>query len=414
MPRWPPHFVLLINNNYWENTTVLVSGGREMGLLIRFLPIVDTRLGCGYFSSRMPDAQILLRLLRKPPASALNRITGYVRSRKLVGSTSRSSLRSTTIVPPIYASWGPEGYEQLFRGDSDYFTALPRAVVRVTGSSGSWDFTTDQDGIYLTPDLPAGGYTVQLLNPPPNQLSHFERVGRYGRNSEGFWTQDLYTQWAGTMSGSVRDVGGANANAFVQLLNADGTSAITTETTDGPFQLANLPIGRYVLVLNPSGPSEYSPYPSVYYPAAPHLEQAKVLEITAKEQHLENLNFCVKPLVERTLQLRLLWPNGQPIDGASFCGRTSRKATGERTSPNAARRIQTGLDASPYSATHQSGCTLIDPSMNTKRVRLGTLGLSSLILPSSPRHWISPSRLPIRHTELDFRHMESVAPASAL
>lgn len=326
LPAWFPHFVLLINNTYWENTTVLVSGGREQGILTRFLPIVDTRLGCGYFSYRMPDAQIYLRLLRKPPASAMNRITGYVRSRRPVGSASGSSGQSTTIVPHMYSAWPIGAYKELFRGDSVRYVAMPGAIVRVTGSSGSWDFMTDQDGIYLTSDLPAGGYTVQLLNPPPNQVSHFERVGRYGMSGKGFWTLNLSTQWAGTIEGNVRDVSGKPGFAFLELQNADGASvgsemAYEAKTNDdGTFLFAGLPMGgRYLLRMNPYGPQEYSPYAPLYYPSAERREEGEVLEINEKERHVQNLNFKVTPLVERTLRIRVAWPNGGQIGEEFFC-----------------------------------------------------------------------------------------------
>jgi hypothetical protein len=324
LPPWAPHFVLIINDTFWENTTVLVSGGREKGILTRFLPIVSTR-GCGYFSYRMLDAQIYLRLLRKPPASALNRITGYVLSRKSIDSTPQRSQQNTTLIPHDWVPWAKEVYEERFRGNSDKYTPLPGAVVKVTGSSGSWDFVTDRDGIYLTSDLPAGGYTVQILNPPPNQVNHFERVGRYGVSAKGFWTLNLITEWAGTISGNVRDVGGTNANAVMRLRNVDGTPISrdlqhSIQTNNGAFQFGGLPTGgRYLLQLNPYGPSEYSPYPPVYYPAAARREEAKVLEITGTEQHLKNLNFTVKPLVKRTVRVRVIWPNGQPIDDAIFC-----------------------------------------------------------------------------------------------
>jgi hypothetical protein len=326
LPVWFPHFVLLVNGTYWENTTVLVSGGRAKGILARFLPIVSIR-GCGYFSYRMPDAQILLRLLRKPPVSELNCITGYVRSRKPVGGASRSSGKSATVIPPGYSGWPTKAYESLFRGDSDRYTALPGAVVRVTSASGSWDFTTDQDGIYLTSDLPAGAYSVQVLNPPPNQVSPFERVGsRYGARRLGFWTQNLYTQWAGSIEGCVTDRSGKPGFAFLELQNADGTpisSEIMHEgqtSSDGTFRLSGLPMGgRYVLRLNPYGPQEAWPYASLYYPSGTLREQAKVLEIKENQHHVRDLNFRVKPLVERTLPIRVEWPNGRPINDGFFC-----------------------------------------------------------------------------------------------
>ena len=326
LPAWPLHFVLLINNTYWESTTVLVSGGRENGILTRFLPIVDTRLGCGYFSYRMPDARIYLRLLRKPPASALNRITGYVRSHKPVNGAPRPLPRSTTIIPPIYSHWPMAAYEETFRGDSERYIPLAGAIVKVTGSSGSWNFTTDQDGIYVTSDLPAGGYMVRVLNPPANQVSRAERVGRYGVSRTGFWGLNLSTEWAGTIEGNIGDTSGKPGFAYLELRNADESSLgsdMPQESQtygDGVFRFERLPIGgRYILRMNPHGPRGDSPYAPLYYPSASHREEAQVLEINEKEPHIQNLHFVVKPLPERALPIRIAWPDGRSADDSFFC-----------------------------------------------------------------------------------------------
>jgi hypothetical protein len=148
----------------------------------------------------------------------------------------------------------------------------------------------------------------------------------YGVSRMEFSGLNLYTEWAGTIEGNVRAVNETPGFAFLELQNADGTpvsAEIQHEvqtSNDGAFRFERLPTGgRYILRMNPYGPKEYSPYASLYYPSASRREEAAVLEINEKEQHLQNLNFKVKPLVERTLPIRVAWPKGGPIDDAFFC-----------------------------------------------------------------------------------------------
>ena len=82
--------------------------------------------------------------------------------------------------------------------------------------------------------------------------------------------------------------------------------------------------GRYLLRMNSYGPQEYSPYAPLYYPSASRREEGEVLEISEKEQHIQNLNFKVKPLVERMLRIRVAWPNGGQMARNSSASFTSR------------------------------------------------------------------------------------------
>jgi hypothetical protein len=317
LPPWYPRFVLLINGTFWENKTFLINGRREKGILTRLLPIVDVS-GCDYFAEQMPDAEIYVRLFRNPPANAQNRITGYVwRLKPMVSSTSRSDVVN-------YVGGPRQVYWDRFHRSGRH-APFQGAIVNITGSSGSWNFTTDKDGIYVSSDLPAGGYLVRLSNPPANQVSQPERTGRYRVDQTGFARVDLYTYWAGTIEGRINDVTGTPEDAWLDLLCADNDPSrhrVQNEmqaNPDGSFQFGGLPIGRYILLLNPYGPKEKAPYPSLYFPSALEREHAEVLEITEKEQHLRDRNFVVKPLAHRTLDVRVTWPDGRASDDALLC-----------------------------------------------------------------------------------------------
>src|SRR5258708_27440402 len=98
-------------------------------------------------------------------------------------------------------------------------------------------------------------------------------------NRAGLARVDLYTHWAGTVEGQVKDVAGPPADAFVFLQHADDATARELQETrtnsDGFFHFRGLPIGRYTLGLNPYGPYEGSPFPSLYYPSALEREHAE-------------------------------------------------------------------------------------------------------------------------------------------
>lgn len=297
MPHWTS-LVLLTNDVYWEGETYFVDGHRFAGSLTQFLPIVGD-IACRR-TKLAQNAIVDLRLLRKPPPTGSLRIIGSVRGpEKLVFGWTR---------PP-----------------KPNFVAGAR--ISVTGPAGSSIVETDSTGVYELNDLPVGDYTLRLLT-PENQLVgffdndgstatlHLDRSGIVEKNFELFWN--------GRIEGQVKDDAGKPAHAWVELLSADGSQIpgnvnfFQMAAKDGSYQFRKIPPGRYMVVVNPSGPYDEWPYDLQYYPAGVRKNQARVFEL-ASGQRVEEVNFRVPLLRERDTDVRVKWANGTAAAGAHVC-----------------------------------------------------------------------------------------------
>jgi len=293
LPPLTPHLVFIENQLSWEGETYFVSGFREYGLLTHHLPIVDAQR-CGWsFSLPVAHAKIFLRLLRYPPPADQYRIMGYVRAQnppeneRRVDPTKRTELdRYTSVL---------NGLQRVMH--------LPNARVRVTGSTWNSVVTTDEDSIYDIVRLPPDNYTLRVLDPPPNQVALDRLVRKEEMLGMVRLRLDLLTVWDGSIEGTIKDVSGSPARAFIALQNPDGTRVapeipgFAVAGPDGHFGFKELPVGgRYIVVVNPAGPTKDSPYASIYYQAPADRQHARVIEITAKDQHIRNLDFTLRPL----------------------------------------------------------------------------------------------------------------------
>lgn len=93
---------------------------------------------------------------------------------------------------------------------------------------------------------------------------------------------------------------GGHARASMELRNPDGTEVgpeVSIFVTFGCSQ----PVSEFSISL-------------LYYPSAVRGEAARVLEIKAGERHIKNIDFMVRELAERTLQVRARWADGRPVD----------------------------------------------------------------------------------------------------
>ena len=288
LPSMAPHFVFLTDGLFWEGETYFIDGRRAQGFLTRHLPIVEAR-PCGR-SGPLVDTTLELRVLREEPPASGTRIVGFVRKHELfVGG----------LTPPAA------------------HTSIAGAKISVTGPSGITVVTTDQEGIYEVNGLPPDNYRLRLALPdsqiaPDNQVEKRELIGN--RLSE----QDFQVDWNGTIEGSVRDASGGAAHARL-VLKKDGTDPLPVwdlmSDKAGFFRIGEIPPGRYILMLNPYGPSEGSPYAPQYYPSAVRPEDAHIFEI-AEGQHIKNIDCVLSHLAEKKVQVRVTWPNGQPVKGA--------------------------------------------------------------------------------------------------
>ena len=133
--------------------------------------------------------------------------------------------------------------------------------------------------------------------------------------------QDFQVSWDGSIEGTIRDAAGGPVQTWLLLLNPDGTDTIPRvaglQRTDasGHFRIAEIPRGRYKLMVNPWGPQQDSQYSPIYYPSATTFSDAQIIDLS-DGQHVRNADFIVPRLQERKMQVRVTWPNGKAIDGA--------------------------------------------------------------------------------------------------
>jgi hypothetical protein len=93
----------------------------------------------------------------------------------------------------------------------------------------------------------------------------------------------------------------------------------TDATTDeqGRFKF-DVPPGRYIIGFNTFWvPSPEAPFPPTYYLSTSQRSEAKVI-VVADRQKVGNLEFRLpKPLVPRTIPVRVTWPDGTPVVDAN-------------------------------------------------------------------------------------------------
>jgi hypothetical protein len=94
-----------------------------------------------------------------------------------------------------------------------------------------------------------------------------------------------------------------------------------------------------------------------YYSATSRAEDAKVLQV-AEGQEIKGVDFTVRRLVERTVQVRVTWPNGSPAADAFVC------VACEHT-----HRYESLETAGSYTKTDQNGVGVVHLYGNS-RVRL--------------------------------------------
>lgn len=329
LPLWP-RVVLLTNSMFWEGKTFFISGSRSGGFLTRHLPIVDARACGSYFSRPVADANLELRLLREAPAAGESRTIGYVLGANPSLQMPKASVpllretNRTTWLTGWFTEWrrheGAEVYEYALNSPKTHGPIAGARIV-LTGPFGTTVLTTDRDGIYELPNLPADDYTLRLLDVPANQFCRDLMFKKEYTMKPGLHRMDMVADWVGSIEGAVRDAAGAPAAVMVELRNLDGSNADrglgSFGRTDGSFRFENLPAGgRYLVLINRFGPSVQSPYPSMYYPSAKRPEDGRILEIRGSG-HIKNVDFSLTRLPERRLRVRVAWPDHQAVDGAS-------------------------------------------------------------------------------------------------
>lgn len=294
LSSWQPRLVLLTDFTYRKGETYFIDGSRGRGLVTRFLPIVAA--GPCSRSKPIQDAIVDLRLLRGALSNDGTHLIGYVTKPKI-------------FVPGFARQTPPE------------FAA--GAKIAISGSNGTQTITTDASGVYQLDGLPPGDYTLRL------EMPQGEFAGFFGDASpakihltlDGLVVHNFDVFWNGQIGGQVRDASGKPARAWVEVLSSNGSQLpgyvrdFLLTNPDGSYDITKIPPGGYVVVVNPYGPSEESPYDVQYYPAGWQSRNARVLEV-GPGQEIAKIDFAVSQIAGRTIRVHVAWADGKPAEDA--------------------------------------------------------------------------------------------------
>jgi hypothetical protein len=230
-----------------------------------------------------------------------------------------------------------------FEGDDSQ--SVGGRVIRITGAKKTYEVKTDANGVYEIYDLPAGNYTVEPEMPRGWKVNAFWlgysasfkggeefdprlRISKIPINIEDkkHAALDIHFEIDNVIRGRVLDAGGKPMQyVCVKAVRArsDEESGFHLDCTgeDGVFNIAELPPGNYILVVNDdSKVSSYEPFPTLYYPNVFKRENAGVITIGAGDR-LEDFNIYV-PQTEETITVEgvFLYSDGKPVadEGVQF------------------------------------------------------------------------------------------------
>lgn len=195
------------------------------------------------------------------------------------------------------------------------------ATVVLRNSTRFWTQRSAPDGGFRFENIPAGSYFLlarldPYLSNPVSQTVEVPSVGCLER----FPVLEAQASLSGVL---VHESGRPAASKTVQLLrrNQSGnwfaTSQFWTQTDDrGSFAFQGLPDGDYLLGYEiwRDRPSQYSPYPTSYFPGVPKRSRATVLHLAPK-QAITRLRIPLnKPHTPRHIRVKVVWPDGRAPD----------------------------------------------------------------------------------------------------
>jgi protocatechuate 3,4-dioxygenase beta subunit len=204
------------------------------------------------------------------------------------------------------------------REGADRDSRVPLANVRVivTGEDKQVEATTDDEGRYKTPSLPAGEYTVRAE--PPQGMSEQERkvtVADRGCAEVSFWPR-----WDGRLSGIVYDAEGRPATGVsIYLVKAEkrGMDWTTYGQSDenSRYEVKGIQPGRYRIVLQHIGLNASQRKTIFYHPGVSDPEQAEIVSF-GEGQVISHFALRL-PMLPRlkTIEGVVLDSDGKPLAG---------------------------------------------------------------------------------------------------
>ena len=191
-------------------------------------------------------------------------------------------------------------------------TAEGRGGERITAVS-------DEDGRFEIRERFSGPLTVRAILPEGQSPAASQEVVVPAGGCAGVVLQ---VSVLGRLHGRIVEADGKPAQSLRLSLiplreKPEGASAGEIYSQeDGTFEAREIPLGEYLMAVNPRGPSLYGPpYPSTFYPAASTPEGALPIKVRPAETvELRDLQLPPR-LVERTVSGQVRRYDGQPATG---------------------------------------------------------------------------------------------------
>jgi len=211
--------------------------------------------------------------------------------------------------------------------DLDEDKPLSGAVVSTVAGGRVISSTTDAQGRYELAVPTPGQYLVQ------SRLNGYRNTSATVRLRNAPCANHTVAMVSGSsISGKVVDANGQLVrHAQVGLFALDGPSTADSvrawyrtefpDRSDGRFRFENVPLGRYILAVNPMGPriDGYDPFPfeSTYHPTGSDRANAKNIEIDRGGLQLTGKDIVAgAPVDFRNVTLKYRFADGAPITSA--------------------------------------------------------------------------------------------------
>lgn len=174
------------------------------------------------------------------------------------------------------------------------YQPLPNRNVRIIGNGKNIELKTDENGFYEVYDLPAGKYKIEVEKIEGYKFDKFD----WTKNGDSFEVtikpkshteQNIVYSIENLVSGKFFDANGKTfKNVCISLTPADGSRGkflLDCTKENGDFEIDDIPIGDYVIVINEDGKiSANEPFGTFYYPNVSDREKAQVFKIGAGQQ----------------------------------------------------------------------------------------------------------------------------------
>ncbi len=199
------------------------------------------------------------------------------------------------------------------------YQPLPNRSVQISGNGKNIELKTDENGFYEIYDLPAGKYKINVKKIEGYILGWLEKIESFDVviKPKSHTEQNIIYGIENEVSGKFFDANGKNLkNVCIHLIPADGSRGKylgDCTNQNGNFEIDDIPIGDYVIIINDDGEiSADEPFGTFYYPNVTKREDAKVFKIGAGQQ-IKDLVITAPNTVETiTISGKVIFENGYP------------------------------------------------------------------------------------------------------